>query len=395
MKRQKLVLLINSLSGGGAEKVLLALSDEMGRNYETEIVTLNNDCDYDSQGMNIHYLSDKKSPSKSILKVLSLLKAGFLFSKYIKRHHQTTIIVQSHLFQSNYINILAKLFGARHLSILVNAVAFSSKYSGKSFNSIIHYSLVSILYRYSDQLIFKSHAMRADYIKRFSSISKGKVIHNPIDMEEIRSLSCDNESMNLSEKKNNRYIISMGRFHPQKRQIDLVKAFLKIRDKYQEVELLFLGKGETQQKIRDYCIKHEVHEKIHFLGWKKNPYKYIRRSFLYVSTSESEGFPNALLESLACGTPVISTDCLSGPREILAQNFRPNDIPKDNIDYAKYGILIPVKSVDLLAQALDAMLENKNNIYDYYANNTYSNLKKYDQKIIAQQYIITIRDMFS
>lgn len=107
------------------------------------------------------------------------------------------------------------------------------------------------------------------------------------------------------------------------------------------MKLAILGRGELEDYLKQLACEMDLEKDVYFLGFQKNPFKFISKSKIYVFPSLYEGFPNALCEAMACGVTVISSDCKSGPREILA--------PETNIDgetkiieYAKYGMLLPV-----------------------------------------------------
>ena len=103
-----------------------------------------------------------------------------------------------------------------------------------------------------------------------------------------------------------------------------------------------------------------LEKRVIFLGFDNNPYKYLSKCSIFVLTSNSEGFPNVLVEAMICGCSVISTDCLSGPREILAPTSNISFQLKDNIELAEYGILTPIKSIEKLKEAINLMINDEN-----------------------------------
>jgi glycosyltransferase involved in cell wall biosynthesis len=107
------------------------------------------------------------------------------------------------------------------------------------------------------------------------------------------------------------------------------------------MKLVFLGQGELEKDLKKVVEELKIEKEVYFLGFQKNPFKFISNSKMFVFSSLYEGFPNALVEAMACEIPVISSDCKSGPREILAPETDLK-IETRTIEYAKYGILIPV-----------------------------------------------------
>ena len=190
------------------------------------------------------------------------------------------------------------------------------------------------------RIICVSQGVATDLIRNYK-ISKKKLttIYNPTDLSLINKKSKEPIKNDIFNKIKGKIIITAGRLAPAKNQILLLNAFNNIKTK--NVSLVILGSGELEEDLKTHCKKHSI-KNVYFLGNVPNPYQYIKKSDLFILSSRREGAANVIIESMAIGTPVISTDCPSGPREII----------KDN----QYGLLVPLNNEKALTAAIDKML---------------------------------------
>ena len=169
------------------------------------------------------------------------------------------------------------------------------------------------------------------------------MIYNGLDIPRIR----ERASEELSEREERslygrKLIVSVGRMTQQKGQWHLLKAVRKLRENGLPVLLLILGDGELRPALEEGVMTLGLSDSVSMPGFVENPYKYMARADLVVMSSVFEGFSNVILEALACGTPVISTDHETGAREILAPGTDYRKKITDRIDECSYGILVPV-----------------------------------------------------
>ena len=366
---QKIIFLINSLSTGGAEKILSILADEfIKKKYEVEIIFLEKNEFYNlDKKIKKTYLSNFNGSENSIKKLLYIPILAWRLKKYIKQNNIS--LIQSHIFRANYVNILAKLFGSRHIVQVVTAGRIS-RYKELGFNGKINLWLIKHLYSKADIIISKAKGMQDDMNKLFYFQNRQIVINNPYDITKIIALSGEDVT-DFTFDINKKYLISVGRLIPLKRNHELIHS-LQYLDA--SIEAIFLGDGSEKENLLDLAKKLNVKNRVHFLGQVQNPYKYLARSDIFVSCSESEGFPNVLVEAMICGVPVVSSDCVSGPREILTPD-------KDN----EYGLLFCVGDSQKMIEHIK-FLFNNNYERSKYIENAKKRAKDFSLENIIKEY---------
>jgi glycosyltransferase involved in cell wall biosynthesis len=249
----------------------------------------------------------------------------------------------------NLINILAKSFsGTKTKLVIIEQTTPSQLWiTAKSFlHKIIAYfflpSLIEWLYPKSSSIIAVSQAVKEDLARFIGKKKKIEVIYNPIINDDIYKLAKETINHSWFLDKKIPVIISAGRFVKAKDYPTLLRAFAKLLKK-RKARLFILGQGEDKREIEKLIKNLELEEKVLITDFQKNPYKYFYNSSVFVVSSQREGFSNVIVEAMACGLPVISTNC-SGPKEIITDG--------------KNGILVPIGDENSLAQAIIKVLDN-------------------------------------
>lgn len=334
---KKIAFLIPGLSSGGAERVLSTISTNISDNIDQYILTWNaKEVDYEFNAKIIEI--NTKNSRYMFANIFVLLKRIISVRKYKKKYDIKTCI--SHLEGANIVNLLSKV----NEKTIITVHNFQSD-ERKGVNGIIFKVLIKLLYNKADKIIAVSKLIKDDLINNFN-IDKNKidVIYNPFDIEKITRLSEEEIDKNVREILGNNYIISVGRLTKQKGQWHLIKAFSELKKSVSDIKLVILGKGEMEIELKELAIKLGLDKDVIFLGFQNNPFKYIKHAKIFALTSLYEGFPMCIVEAMACGTPIISVDCKSGPREILDIKGDYYSVCNSEIEYKKYGILCPAFS---------------------------------------------------
>lgn len=381
---QEICFMVNSLCNGGAERIAILLAEEFVHNMigNVNLILLEKDVFYKpKECLNIIQLSARSVGRWRILKAFDLLILAIRLKNYVNENN--VAIVQSHLYRANFINVLARLFGARHEVQIVNHSSLS-RFLSSGLAGWANFYLVKLLYNRAEKLVFLSIAMKDDFTRHGVHARSHFVINNPYDIDDIIFKSRE-PLENRSWIESDNIILCVGRLIALKRCMDVIMAFERIHDVLPDAILVFVGEGVDRCILEEYVAEHKLENRILFLGQVNNPYKYMSAAKVFILASETEGFPNVIIESLSCGTPVIATDCVSGPREILAPDTKHDIHITEGIEYAEYGILVPVGSVASISQAMLAILTD-DALFSSYKQKTIHRASKFHKKIIIKQY---------
>jgi glycosyltransferase involved in cell wall biosynthesis len=316
MNQKKLIIFIPSIEGGGVEKNLFIIANYLSKKINSlSVITAS--------------IKFKKKfnnqitiicPKKKFLRSRRLLKY-FICIIYLIREiiKNKNIVVFS--FQANiYAILICKLFNIR---IIIRA---NSSPSGWSLNFYKFFIFKKIL-KLANIIIVNSIAFQNEIKNKFKI--KSLCIYNPLNINEIIYYSKIKNNNFFFKNKNITKIISVGRLVEQKNQIILLKAINYLKDKI-KIRAIILGRGINKFLLKKYIDDNNLNNIVKILNFKKNPFNIIKKSDVFILTSKYEGLPNVLLEALAIGKFVISSNCPTGPREILCNGkggllFKNND----------------------------------------------------------------------
>ncbi len=344
---KKVAIFVYSLGGGGAERVALELAIGLKDDYEVEIVTVSPTQKYDNQGIKTTALALDDLDSSAFAKLLSLFRLAKAFSSYCKKERIDTVI--SLLSRPNIIAALSKLINPRVRLIAAEHTTLSNYY-GNSFSEMVLKKLLTISYKSANAVVAVSEGIKADLTDNFGVRSKDiSVIYNPIDLQKIKLMALQKANRVSGD---GFIFVTAGRLVESKNYPFLFEAFKSLPS---FCKLWVLGSGELLSELKFLAVEMGLHERITFFGFCENPYAYFAAADCFVMGSRLEGLPTVLIEALACGIPVISTDCKSGPREILGGGV---DMLTSGIERAQYGLLASLDTPKFLSLAMTKMIED-------------------------------------
>lgn len=325
---------------GGAERVILNLINCLSeRKYDICLLLLE-----DKKGT---YIKEIKHPVKVIelnkKTTYDLLRIFFGIRRIIKDYKPNIVISFLHLV--NILTVIASSTLKKDFKLILSERNYPSKYLSLERFGLLKKWLIMLTYQKADLIISVSQSIK-DVLSESLKISSEKIstIYNPLEIESIRNKGQETVTHPFFEKKGH-IIISIGRLTQQKRFDRLLRAFSVLRKKIDTIYLIVLGEGTLRKDLEELACRLNVMDVVDFVGFQPNPYAWITKSDIFVLSSDFEGFPNALVEAMACGIPVISTDCPSGPNEIITNG--------------KDGILVPVEDENLFADAMYNLLTNE------------------------------------
>lgn len=308
----KKYILINTLNKGGAERQVKYLFDFF--DFE-KLILLNSKKQYKVKKENKVFIINKNISNDPFY---TRIFKDITYFRILKNDEiiEKNQLVLSFLERSNFLNIKLKKYKENYSIISVR------NYLSESLNKfwyIYRKFLIKKYYPKADLIITNSIESKKDLELNFGiKKEKIKVIYNAIDIEKVNLLKMEKIEKKYEELlRNNTVFVSVGNLINQKNYIDLIEVFKYVILKEQNIVLFIIGEGKSRKKIEEKIKKCNLEKNVLLLGSKNNPFKYVSKAHAFILNSKYEGFPNVLIESLACNTPIITKDFKSGPRELF------------------------------------------------------------------------------
>ncbi|WP_421952722.1 glycosyltransferase [Pelagibacterium sp.] len=327
----RIALFIGGLSGGGAERVTVTLANELAHlGQSVDLVVANGEGPYRDEISPLVRLID--------LGVSRGIYALFPLVLYLYRTRPKAII--SSLPVPNILASLARFASPSTKLLLTEHNTVSVDLKGTLKHKILRVAMAKS-YRLADEIVAVSDGVARDMEAALGLPPQTvKTIYNPVISATLLQRSYEP----VEWEDDDPLIVAAGRLVPQKDYPTLLHAFAHVRQ-HRRAKLVILGEGELRTSLQRMANELGVAEDVWLAGFVANPYPWMRRADLFVLSSSWEGLPTVLLEAMACGTRVVSTDCPSGPREILQDG--------------RWGRLTPVGDPNSLARAMLETLDSQ------------------------------------
>ena len=368
--KKNVLFIVPKLYGGGAERVVSRLASALCDRYNVSVYSTHPTPDrIYSVDPRVELFEYSPRPG-----LISTLKRKFLLDRaahlrQLKKDLDIDVSI-SFLRSCNFINVLSRGKDSKIVSIrcVCEKEPFSTPDEKRPADIMTRFAA-----RKADLVVGVSKWVSKEHVDSYGADpNKVITIYNPIDIQEMQRLKAEplhDPTFERFAADKDFLFISSGRVTAQKGQWHLIRALRTVLKEHPNVGLVILGRGPMEEYLRDVARKNGIENSVYFPGFSYTPFAYYGRANAFVFPSLVEGFPNALLEAMACGLPAISCDCNSGPRELFAPDTDFTLEAKD-IEYAPYGVLIPVVSEnetlsvepnepeeDILARAMNAFVE--------------------------------------
>ena len=359
-RKKNLIIFIPFIGGGGVEKNLFLISNFLSKKVQSLKVCTISKKFRNKFNSNVEFICPKRNYSKSLNIRIKYLICLYELFKYLKSNKNSVVLS----FQANiYCIIICKLL---NIKVIVRSNSSPLGWYHNNFKKFIYRKII----RLADKVIVNSLDFKKQMETKFNI--KVENIYNPLDVKEIKIKSKKKINYDFFDK--GFRIINIGRLTDQKDQITLLKSINLLKHKI-KVKLLILGSGIEQNNLKNYIKENNLGNHVKIKTFIDNPYPYILKSDLFILSSKYEGLPNVLLEAAVLKKFIISTNCPTGPKEILLNG--------------KGGYLFRIGDYRKLSKLILLFLKKRNQLKDK-INYTYKSLVRYDLKKNLMKYYMLL-----
>ena len=335
---QRLLFVISSLDSGGAQRALSNIVTNLSSNWDIDILLSHTEViNYPYRGNIISLNLREPNDRTSLLYQFCVTIKRFFILLNLKKQKKYTACI-SFLASANIVNILT---GNKYSKTIIS---IRSDYRYEGLTAIIRFVNIieNKIYKKADIIIPVSESIREHFINKHNFLpSKLKTIYNGYNLNNY----IKNRVNPINGSKDAVFtFITTGRLSQQKGHWHLIRVFAQLVKKHPNCELCILGEGPLRPYLEMLVSGYNIKNNVHLPGFVNDTLNYYQQPACFVLSSLYEGLPNVVIEAMMCGMPIISCDCFSGPREILAPGTDINHQLKEGIEYASYGLLVPVCS---------------------------------------------------
>ncbi len=363
--KKKIVIFMPSIEGGGVEKNLFLISDFLSKQID-DIYIITSSKKFKKRFKKLTFITPKLDLDKYSRKIKYLFCLYELCKLIIRKKRVLIFSFQANL----YCILISKLFNTK---IIIRS---NSSPSGWSKN-ILKKKLFKLILGWADTIIVNSLDFKNEYKRKFNV--KTVMIYNPLNKNEIIKLSKKRIDFSFFNKsKKFLKLINIGRFTDQKDQLTLLKSVNELKETI-NFRLLIIGRGTYFNKFKKYINEKKLNKNVKILDFKKNPFPYLKRADIFILTSKYEGLPNVLLEAATLKKNIISTNCPTGPREILKSG--------------KYGFLCNIGDYRQISKKILYYNSTNKKTLDSITNAAYNSLDRFDYKYNLYKYYYEIKKL--
>lgn len=334
-KSQHVTLFMPSFAGGGAERMMLNLASEfITHGVRVSLVLATATGEYSHLAPSNAQIVDLRHPG--------VITAVPSLARYLWRERPTAMLVT--LDHAAVAAVLAARLAGNHTKVFVRQACGVSAQDRPTVRERILPLFQRVAYPFAERIIAVSQGVATD-VHNALGVAQRKitVLANPVLTSDIDSLSREQTGHPWLDSPSTPVILGAGRFHRQKGFDTLLDAFAIVH-KSSTARLVLLGEGQLRDALATRAANLGLSSVVSMPGFVRNPFAFMARASVFALASRWEGLPGVLLQAMACGCPVVSTDCPSGPREILTD--------------PALGPLVPVDDAPALAQAMLSVLAN-------------------------------------
>ncbi|RCT54260.1 glycosyltransferase [Winogradskyella sp. KYW1333] len=372
--KKNISILSISLASGGAEKVISLLLKELRHDYNVTLVLFHKVFHFSvPEGIEIFAMSENLPNRPFYKKIFDSILFIIKYYRFVKKNNVEISI--SFLAFPNLINGIVATFN-KNVKTIISERGFPSDNVTSRLSFYISKLFYPIFYNKCDKLFSNSVYINNDLKDNFGVKIPMEVIYNPIELP-IKTIKP--EQLNIETKKLK--LITAGTINKRKNQIMIIRA---ISESNLEYNFSIMGDGDLKEYLKQAIIQRKLNDQIALKGKVKNVNEFLLNNQCFVLSSFTEGFPNALIEAMAIGLPCVSTNCLSGPLELLNEND-PIQINDGDFYIGKYGLLVNNDDHIGLSKALD-FYHNNPSERERFSSLGMKRAKAYELKTIYNQF---------